>query len=79
MWAIRADSYTHVWMDINKRHLQYINRDYHEQHGEVPKDQLRRLSILKKCRNKFDCFVNVMLISRDLKPTLNAILFAQKY
>ena len=24
-WAIRADTYTHVWMDINKRHLQYIN------------------------------------------------------
>ena len=25
MWAIRADTYTHVWMDINKRYLQYIN------------------------------------------------------
>ena len=25
MWAIRADTYTHVWMEIKKRHLQYIN------------------------------------------------------
>ena len=25
MWAILADTYTHVWMDINKRHLQYTN------------------------------------------------------
>ena len=25
MWAIHADNYTHVWRDINERHLQYIN------------------------------------------------------
>ena len=46
-------------------------KHYHEQHGEVPKDLLRRFSILKKCRNKFDCLVNEMLFIRDLKPTRN--------
>ena len=38
---------------------------------EVSKDLLRRFSILKKCRNKFDCLVNEMLFITDLKPTLN--------
>ena len=32
---------------------------------------LRRFSVLKKCRNKFDCLVNEMLFIRDLKPTMN--------
>ena len=74
MWAMRADTYTHVggggggWtkgiFSINTKH-------YHEQLGEVRKEQLRRFSILKKCRNKFDCLVNELLFIRDLKPTLN--------
>ena len=46
-------------------------KHYHKQHGKVPKDLLTRFSILKKCRNKFDCLVNKMLFIRDLKPTLN--------
>ena len=44
---------------------------YHDQHSEVPKDLLKRFSILKKCRTKFDCLVNEMLFIRDQKPTLN--------
>ena len=36
---------------------------------QIPKDLLRRFSILKKCRNKFDSLVNEMLFIRDLKPT----------
>ena len=43
---------------------------YHEQHSEVPKDLLRRFSVLKTYRHKFDCLVNEMLFIRDLKPTL---------
>jgi len=48
-----------------------ICKHYHDQQGEVPKDLLKRFSILKKCRKKFDCLVNEMLFIRDLKPTLN--------
>ena len=70
MWAIRADTYPHVWMDLNKK-ASSVYKYYNEQHGEVPKDLLRRFSILKKCRNKFDCLVNEMLFIRDLKPTPN--------
>ena len=56
MWVIPADTYTHVWMDINKRHLQYINTTTNS---------------TAKSRKKFDCLVNEMLFIRDVKPTLN--------
>ena len=61
----------HTRVDGHKQKASSVYKHYHEQHGEVPKDLLRRFSILKKCRNKFDCLVNEMLFIRDLKPTLN--------
>ena len=61
----------HTRVDGHKQKASSVYKHYHKQHGEVPKDLLRRLSILKKCRNKFDCLVNEMLFIRDLKPTLN--------
>ena len=45
----------HTRVDRHKRKASSVSKHYHEQHGEVPKDLLRRFSILKKCRNKFDC------------------------
>ena len=32
---------------------------------------LARFNVIKKCTNKFDCLVNEMLCSQDLKPALN--------
>ena len=61
----------HTRVDGHKRKASSIYKHYHEQHSEVPKDLLKRFSILKKCSNKFDCLVNEMLFIRDLKPTLN--------
>ena len=61
----------HTRVDGHKQKASSVYKHYHEQHGEVPKDLLRRFSILKKCRNKLDCLVNEMLFIRDLKPTLN--------
>ena len=61
----------HTRVEGHKRKASSVYKHYHEQHGEVPKDLLRRFSILKKCRYKFDCLVNEMLFIRDLKPTLN--------
>jgi len=45
----------HTRVDGHKQKASSVYKHYHEQHGEVPKDILRRFSILKKCRNKFDC------------------------
>lgn len=61
----------HTRVDGHKRKASSIYKHYHERHSEVPKDLLKRFSILKKCSNKFDCLVNEMLFIRDLKPTLN--------
>ena len=61
----------HTRVDRHKQKASSVYKHYHEQQGEVPKDLLRRFSILKKCRSKFDCLVNEMLFIRDLKPTLN--------
>ena len=58
-------------MDGRELKASSVYKRYHEQHGEVPKDLLRRFSILIKCRNKFNCLMNEMLFIRDLKPTLN--------
>ena len=46
--------HVHKRMDGHKQKASLVYKDYREQHGEVPKDLLRRFSILKKCRNKFD-------------------------
>ena len=61
----------HTRVDEHKQKASSVYKHYCEQHGEVLKDLLRCFSILKKCKNKFDCFVNEMLFIRDLKPTLN--------
>ena len=61
----------HTRVDGHKQKASSVYKHYNQQHGEVPKELLRRSSILKKCRNKFDCLVNEMLFIRDLKPTLN--------
>ena len=61
----------HTRVDGHKQKASSVYKHYHEQHSEVPKDLLRRFSVLKKCRNKFDCLVNEMLFISDLKPTLN--------
>ena len=42
-----------------------------EKRRSIPKDLLRCFSMLKKCKNKFDCLVYEMLFIKDLKPLLN--------
>ena len=59
---------THV--DGHKQKASSVYKHHHEEHGAVPKDLLRRFSVLEKCRNEFDCLVNEILFIRDLKPTL---------
>jgi len=59
----------HTRVDGHRQKASSICKQYHEQHDEVLKGLLKRFSILKKCRKKFDCLVNEMLFIRDLKPT----------
>ena len=65
---VKTNFYTGA--DGHKQKTRSLDKQYHEQHGEVPRDLLKRFSILEKCRNKFDGLINEMLFIRDLKPTL---------
>ena len=60
----------HTRVDGHKQKASSVYKHCHQQHSEVPKELLRRFSILKKCKNKFDCLVNEMLFIGDLKPIL---------
>ena len=60
-----------VWMDINKRHLQYINTTVNSM-AKSRKTYWGVLAFWKSVDwNKFCCLVNEILFIRDLKPTLN--------
>ena len=62
----------------HKQQSSAIGKHYKNLHGTMPQDLLKRLKVLKKCRNKFDCLVYEfdclvyeMLFIRALKPNLN--------
>ena len=40
-------------------------------HSLVSKDLTKNFSVLKRCTNKFDCFVCEMFFIHELRPTLN--------
>ena len=40
-------------------------------HGISKPKLINNFTVLKKCRSKFDCLINEMLIIQDLKTTLN--------
>ena len=44
---------------------------YKNAHGTIPQDLLKRLEVLKKSKNQFNCLVYEMLFIRTLKPNLN--------
>ena len=54
--------------------LSAIAKHYKNVHGTIPQDLLKRLEVLKKCWNKFDCLVYEMVFIRTLKPNLNVHL-----
>ena len=64
LWAMHADTHTHVWIQINNSHLAYINTT-----TTNTATSLKPFSVLMKCRNKR--LVYEMLFIRELKPTLD--------
>ena len=55
----------------HKQQSSAIAKHYKNVHGKIPHDLRKRLEVLKKCRNKFECLVYEMLFIRALKPNLN--------
>jgi len=50
-----------------------IGKNMHDAYGMSKPNFINNFSVLKKCRNKFDCLIHEMLIIQGLKPTLNSI------
>jgi len=48
-----------------------IAKHMHDTQGMSKPNLINNFSVLKKCRNKFDCLIHEMQIIQDLKPTLN--------
>ena len=61
----------HVRVDGHKQRTSSMYKHYHNKHGNVPVDVLKRFDVLKKCKNNFDSSVHEMVFIRELKPTLN--------
>jgi len=55
----------------HKQQSSAIAKHYKNVHRTMPQDLLKRFKVLKKCRNKSDCFVHEMHFITDLKPNLN--------
>ena len=68
----------------NMDYVEYTNRHFHQRvtelswqahvydmHGIRKPNLTNNFSVLKKCRNKFDCLIYEMLIIRDVKPGFN--------
>ena len=61
-----------------KQQSSAIAKHYQNVHGTIPQDLLKCLDVLKKCRNKFDCFVYETPFISQISM-YNQTLFMQKY
>jgi len=65
------------YVGYTKRHLhqrvaEYSSRNskhMHEKHALLRPDLTNNFSVLKKCRNKFDCLIHEMLLIKEVKPS----------
>ena len=48
-----------------------IGKHLINEHCIIPRNLDRHFSVLKKCRNNFDCLVHEMVLIRELTPSLN--------
>ena len=59
-------------VDRHKSTSSSVRKHYDNDHaGAVPEDLLSCFKVVKKCMNKFDCLVNVMLYMKQLTLSLN--------
>ena len=61
-----------VRVDRHRNKTSSVRKHYDNRHpGRIPDDLHSCFNVLKKCRNKFDCLVNEMLLIKQLRPCLN--------
>ena len=62
----------HLHLRVDGHKNTSVRKHYDKEHaGAVPDDLLSRFKCQKKGRNKFDCLINEMLCTKELRPCLN--------
>ena len=65
----------HQSTDDHKNASSSIGKHFCKEPSCVPKDLTKNFTILKKCKNKFDCLIYEMCFSNELRPNLNGVRF----
>ena len=61
-----------VRVDGHRSKTSSVRKHYDNRHaGRIPDDLHNCFNVLKKSQNKFDCLVNEMLLSKQLRPCLS--------
>ena len=61
----------HLYQRTEEPKTSVVGKHFREIHGKNPSDLSKNFSVLRKCKNKFDCLVHEMLLTKQYKPNLN--------
>ena len=61
----------HERVDEHRNKQSSICKHYVQKHGGVPRDLTNNITVLKKCKSKFECLLYEMLYIQKEKPSLN--------
>ena len=71
MSGILPDIFTNVLRNTREQLSSSIGKHLSDVHHVGTEEISDKFSVLRKCKNKFDCLVYEMLYIRDIKPSLN--------
>ena len=66
--------YLYQRVEEHKSYSSSIGKHSRDKHCLTPKDVGKQFTVIKKCKNKFDCLLYEMLFIRELRPSLNVQL-----
>ena len=61
----------HEWVEELKHKQSSICKHYMAKHGTIPRDLTENITVLRKCKGKFECLLYEMLFIQKEKPALN--------
>ena len=61
----------HERVEEHKHKQSSICKHYMSKHGTIPRDLTENITVLRKCKGKFECFLHEMLFIQKEKPSLN--------
>ena len=61
----------YLYQRMEEHKTSVVGKHSREIHGQNPSDLAKNFSVLRKCKNKFDCLVHEMLLIKQYKSNLN--------